>query len=56
MFKYMQPGDMLPMVSILQLLLNRQREGSKITVDGAFGPLTKQAVLDFQKLRRLKSE
>ncbi|MBW6500059.1 MAG: peptidoglycan-binding protein [Bacteroidales bacterium] len=53
-FKYLQIGDTLPMVSILQLLLNRQAERKGITVDGVFGPKTRKAVIDFQKLKHIK--
>lgn len=52
-YSYLQNGDTLPMVSILQLLLNRQIEGKKIGVDGVFGPKTGQAVADFQYIRHI---
>jgi len=45
-FPYMQQGDRLPVVSVLQKLLNR--EGARLLVDGHFGANTHQAVLDYQ--------
>ena len=52
-YSYLKNGDILPMVSILQLLLNRQIEGKIIGVDGVFGPKTRKAVSDFQHLRHI---
>ena len=52
-YSYLKKGDKLPTVSILQLLLNRQRI-NKISVDGIFGPETKKAVVEYQKLRCIK--
>jgi hypothetical protein len=44
----------LPAVAVLQKLLNR--DGAKLTVDGDFGPRTEQAVINFQRLRRLRAD
>ena len=44
----------LPSVGVLQKLLNRG--GARLTVDGNFGHRTRQAVIDFQRLRRLRTD
>lgn len=44
-------GDNLPMVGVVQVLLNRT--GTKLTCDGAFGPKTFAAVKAFQASHRL---
>jgi hypothetical protein len=46
--------NILPAVGVLQKLLNRA--GAKLTADGAFGPRTKQAVVEFQRPRGLKPD
>ena len=47
-----QQGDHLPTVSCIQILLNARRE-TPILVDGAFGPITRHAVMDFQRMANL---
>jgi len=47
-------GDNLPMVGVLQLLLNRT--GASLVPDGNFGPKTFAAVIAFQKPRRLVAD
>jgi Putative peptidoglycan binding domain len=44
----------LPAVGVLQKLLNRG--GATLTVDGNFGPKTRQAVINFQRPRGLKQD
>ncbi len=44
----------LPAVGVLQKLLIRG--GARLTADGAFGPITRQAVIDFQRPRRLTAD
>jgi hypothetical protein len=50
-YPYLQQGDLLPAVGVLQKLLNRT--GAGLTPDGDFGPATKAAVQSFQRPRRL---
>jgi hypothetical protein len=50
----MMRGDVLPMVGVLQLLLNRS--GAKLGVDGIFGPHTESAVRAFQQRSKLKQD
>lgn len=47
-------GDSLPMVGVLQHLLNRT--GLSVVPDGVFGPGTLAAVKDFQQKRGLKTD
>lgn len=47
----LRQGDTLPMVGVLQLLLNRT--GASLTPDGIFGPKTAAAVKLFQRSRKL---
>ncbi|HEV2322530.1 MAG TPA: peptidoglycan-binding domain-containing protein [Terracidiphilus sp.] len=47
-------SNRLPAVAVLQKLLNRG--GARLTVDGDFGPRTQQAVINFQRLHRLKPD
>ena len=44
-----QLGDRLPTVATVQRLLNARRD-TTILVDGAFGPITQNAVRDFQRM------
>ena len=44
-----QLGDRLPTVATVQRLLNARRD-TAILVDGAFGPITQNAVRDFQRM------
>ena len=53
-YTYLQFGDRLPTVGILQKLLNRI--GAKLNADGVFGPKTLAAVQQFQRSRHLKPE
>jgi hypothetical protein len=46
-------GDEGPFVEDLQDDLNRELEGSDLTVDGDFGALTEDAVMDYQRSRGL---
>lgn len=46
-YPYLLEGDALPAVAVLQKLL--RRTGHRIGADGHFGPLTRQAVLHFQR-------
>jgi hypothetical protein len=50
-YTYVRYGDHLPMVGVLQLLLNRT--GLSLVPDGVFGGQTLAAVKSFQKLRGL---
>ena len=50
-YPYLQLGDKLPSVGVLQKLLNRT--GANLVCDGIFGARTKAAVISFQKLRKL---
>ena len=50
-YTYLQEGDKLPAVGVLQKLLNRT--GAHLVCDGIFGKRTKAAVVEFQKLRKL---
>jgi hypothetical protein len=50
-YTMLMPGDQLPMVGVLQLLLNRS--GASVTPDGVFGARTAAAVRDFQKAHGL---
>jgi len=53
-YTYLQFGDHLPTVGILQKLLNRN--GAKLNPDGIFGPKTLAAVQQFQRSRHLKPD
>ncbi len=53
-YTYLQFGDHLPTVGILQKLLNRN--GAKLNTDGVFGPKTLAAVKQFQHSRHLKPD
>lgn len=48
----LKKNDRLPLVAILQLLLNRQAKGM-VDVDGVFGPKTEMAVRNFQAQHNL---
>jgi len=50
----LRSGDDLPMVGVLQHLLNRT--GAKLVTDGIFGPKTYAAVIAFQKPRGLVAD
>ena len=50
-FVWLRNGDTLPAVAVAQLLL--KRTGHTIAADGAFGPVTRTQVRDFQRDRRL---
>ncbi|WNG61468.1 peptidoglycan-binding protein [Archangium gephyra] len=43
-----------PLVRVIQAMLNNN--GITVTVDGDFGPKTKQAVMDFQRSRKLEPD
>jgi hypothetical protein len=45
-------NDRGPLVVTMQVLLNRHGEGSPIKVDGHFGPLTREAVRQFQHMAK----
>jgi hypothetical protein len=45
---FLQRGDKLPPVAVIQTLLNA-RFGDRLRIDGYLGPLTEQAIKDFQK-------
>jgi hypothetical protein len=53
-YTLLEQGDHLPMVGVLQHLLNRT--GLAVAIDGIFGPRTFAAVKDFQKPRGLKTD
>ncbi len=53
-FPWLRQGDRLPAVAAAQALLKRQ--GSKLTVDGAFGSITATAVRAFQSPRGLGAD
>jgi hypothetical protein len=53
-YTLLRQGDNLPTVGVLQKLLNRA--GASLTADGAFGPLTKAAVQNFQRPRGLSAD
>jgi hypothetical protein len=53
-YTLLRRGDRLPSVGVLQKLLNRS--GAKLNVDGVFGPRTHEAVLEFQRPRKLKAD
>jgi hypothetical protein len=46
-YTLLRPGDQLPMVGVLQLLL--KRTGTSLAVDGNFGPITVAAVKSLQR-------
>lgn len=50
-YPLLKQGDHLPTVGVLQKLLNRT--GTRLAVDGIFGPKTRAAVLEFQRARQL---
>ena len=45
---FLQRGDRLPPVAVVQMLLNA-RLGERLRIDGYLGPLTEQAIKDFQR-------
>lgn len=53
-FVWLRNGDVLPAVSVAQLLLNRN--GAGLSVDGIYGPRTTAAVRDFQRPRGLSPD
>jgi hypothetical protein len=53
-YTYLQMGDNLPAVGVLQKLLNRS--GARLSPDGAFGPRTRDAVMQFQRQRQLSAD
>lgn len=53
-YTLLRRGDTLPAVGVLQKLLNRG--GARLKVDGAFGPATRSAVVDFQRHRLLAQD
>jgi peptidoglycan hydrolase-like protein with peptidoglycan-binding domain len=53
-YPLLRSGDRLPAAGVLQKLLNRA--GARLTADGAFGPLTKAAVQNFQRARNLSAD
>jgi hypothetical protein len=50
-YPYMRQGDRLPVVGVLQKLLNVY--GANLSVDGQFGQLTHQAVIAYQRRQGL---
>jgi len=53
-YTHLMHGDHLPMVGVLQLLLNRS--GDSLDPDGHFGPKTLQAVTSFQRRNGLAAD
>lgn len=53
-YPYLQYGDKLPAVGVIQKLLNQTR--ATLTVDGIYGSRTRAAVIDFQRLCRLSPD
>ena len=53
-YPYLQHGDKIPTVAVLQKLLNRT--GASLVVDGIFGNRTRAAVKNFQKPRKLAQD
>lgn len=54
MYPLLRRGDRLPSVAAVQVLINRKmRRGVFITVDGIYGPKTRQAVYAFQEEHHL---
>ncbi len=51
MYPLLRQGCVLPSVTALQILLNRGRTQNKLQVDGVFGPLTANAVREFQRMK-----
>lgn len=51
---FLNPGSSGMAVRILQEALNTNGASPKITADGVFGPATKKAVMDFQRLNGLE--
>lgn len=56
MYTFLMEGCVLPSVTALQILLNRTRKDNKIQVDGIFGPVTRSAVVDFQRMKRIQPD
>lgn len=51
MYPLLRIGDRLPTVAAVQILVNRKmRQGTYIAVDGIYGPKTREAVRNFQRL------
>lgn len=50
-YPYLAQGDHLPAVGVLQKLLNRT--GGSLAADGIFGPLTRTALVNFQRARHM---
>ncbi|MBZ5564763.1 MAG: peptidoglycan-binding protein [Acidobacteriia bacterium] len=50
-YPYLAQGDHLPVVGVLQKLLNRT--GSSLDADGIFGPVTRTALVAFQRARHM---
>jgi hypothetical protein len=53
-YTLLRPGDQLPMVGVLQLLL--KRTGASLVVDGNFGPITVAAVKSLQRQHGLSQD
>jgi hypothetical protein len=53
-YPLLKQGDFLPAAGVLQKLLNRT--GATLKADGAFGPLTHNAVLKFQLQRKMMAD
>lgn len=53
-YPLLSEGDQLPAVGVLQKLL--RRTGKKVAADGIYGPLTREAVREFQKERHLGAD
>jgi hypothetical protein len=52
----LKQGCVLPSVTALQILLNRTRKHNKIQVDGTFGPNTRNAVIEFQRMKHISPD
>jgi hypothetical protein len=57
MYPLLRFGDRLPTVAVVQILINRKmHQGSYISVDGIYGPKTREAVRAFQRKRFLSPD